>query len=176
MAQSSTQAATAADPPKPPPKPLPIARQRFAKMDQVRMEWSLTVPDRSYYGRLISGDVEDLALMSMDLKSGDLLHVTDDASTFYAIVYMRLVIPGVAGGGLAVADPFELLFKEIRSEGASALPVGSWCVVFRGDHLKWCVVRPDGSVHRDRIISKGEADGECARQGAARAGGARVYG
>lgn len=120
------------------------------------MAWRLVVEDEAQYRAMLAGNTEVLKFVGVKFGGGDLIEVTDDASTFFALLYVRLAI-GSQVGNFKMCDVAELIFKKLGDEDVQPTETGSWNVMYRGPFKKWCVVSPDGVIASSHMQTREEA-------------------
>ncbi|MDI1343172.1 MAG: hypothetical protein PSV22_03590 [Pseudolabrys sp.] len=155
-------------------KVLPVAKDRLAHAQEVSTRRRLVVEDLPQYEALLKGDLDAWKIIGPKVQSGDTIEVIDDGSTFFALLFARLVI-STGAGGLAHIEVVELLRKQLGEASENPPASGVWTVVYRGPYAKWCLIRPNGTIARDRMLSRDEATVMLNQQTAGRRGGTEVH-
>jgi hypothetical protein len=152
-----------ADTSKPAPAPEAAARmpQRVVPIPQSAMQdaafarnwWRVVIDaERTPYDR-VRGDVAVWGPNEAKLRAGDLVEVVDEQSTLFALLYLVEHVPAKF-----------IRFAELIKAPLGGLAVGR--IEARGNHhaqwrgpaKRWCVIGPTGTVVRDGILTKEEAD------------------
>src|SRR5262249_14135467 len=136
------------------PRPvLPIPQVAMQDAAFARNWWRIVIDaERTPYDRVLA-DVTVWAPNEAKLRTGDLVEVLDEQSTLFALLYLVEHVPAklirfaelikVPLGGVAVG----------RIEAR-----GNHYAQWRGPAKRWCIVGPTGTVVRDGILSKEEAE------------------
>jgi hypothetical protein len=136
-------------------EPVPTSRMRMAQ--EVRNLHRLVVANDEQYEDLRNGDPRAWQILGDRVAGGDTIEVVDDASTRFALWYVRMAIGRAGHVEIAV-----ILEREI-GEAASTEPHkgDGWYVMFRGPHAKWCAIRPDGTIDREGFLTRESAQQYC---------------
>ncbi|HKD31428.1 MAG TPA: hypothetical protein VKC66_36690 [Xanthobacteraceae bacterium] len=136
------------------PQPvLPIPQSAIQDAAFARNWWRVVIDaERTPYQRVIT-DVAVWAPNEAKLRAGDLVEVVDEQSTLFALLYLVEHVPAKL-----------IRFAELIKAPLGGVAVGR--IEARGNHYaqwrgparRWCVVGPTGTVVRDGILSKEEAD------------------
>jgi hypothetical protein len=136
------------------PRPvLPIPQSAMQDAAFARNWWRIVIDaERTPYDRVLA-DVTVWAPNEAKLRTGDLVEVLDEQSTLFALLYLVEHVPAklirfaelikVPLGGVAVG----------RIEAR-----GNHYAQWRGPAKRWCIIGPTGTVVRDGILSKEEAE------------------
>ena len=172
----TTRKAQAAPPHVPPPvaetsKPAPATEvaartpQQVAPIPQSAMQdaafarnwWRVVIDaERTPYDSVLT-DVSVWGPNEAKLRAGDLVEVLDEQSTLFALLYLVEHVPGkfIRFAELIKAPLGGLAIGRIEARGNH---YAQW----RGPARRWCVIGPTGTVVRDGILSKEEADRDVA--------------
>ncbi len=156
-----------ADTPKPAPEtePASAAPRPAAPIPQSAMQdaayacnwWRVVIDtDRTPYASLLT-DVTVWAPNEPKLRAGDLVEVLDEQSTMFALLYLVEHVPAKV-----------LRFAELIKAPLGGVAIGR--VEARGNHYaqwrgpakRWCIIGPTGTVVRDSILTKEEAERDVA--------------
>jgi hypothetical protein len=159
--------AAAADMPKPAPEtePAPSVRRPAAPIPQSAMQdaafarnwWRVVIDaERTPYASLLT-DVTVWGPNEAKMRAGDLVEVLDEQSTLFALLYLVEHVPAKV-----------IRFAELIKAPLGGVAVGR--VEARGNHYtqwrgpakRWCIIGPTGTVVRDGILTKEEAERDVA--------------
>src|SRR5262249_53821478 len=144
------EAAMAAHAPQP---VLPIPQSAMQDAAFARNWWRVVIDaERTPYDRVLA-DVAVWGPNEAKLRAGDLVEVLDEQATLFALLYLVEHVPGkfIPFAGLIKAPLRGLAIGRIE---ARRNHYAQW----RGPAKRWCVIGPTGTVVRDGILSKEEAD------------------
>ena len=152
-----------ADTPKPAPTTEVVARTpklvppipQSAMQDAVfaRNWWRVVIDaERTPYDSVLA-DVAVWGPNEAKLRTGDLVEVVDEQSTLFALLYLVEHVPAkfIRFAELIKAPLGGVAIGRIEARGNH---YAQW----RGPAKRWCVIGPTGTVVRDGILSKEEAD------------------
>jgi hypothetical protein len=156
-----------ADTSKPAPETEVAARaaQQVAPIPQSAMQdaafarnwWRVVIDtERTPYDRVLT-DVTVWGPNEAKLRAGDLVEVVDEQSTLFALLYLVEHVPAkfIRFAELIKAPLGGLAIGRIEARG-------TYYAQWRGPARRWCVIGPTGTVVRDGILSKEEADRDVA--------------
>jgi hypothetical protein len=156
------------------PKVMSVAKERLNHAQEVCTRLRLVVETPEQYAALVRGDLEVWKFIGPRVQSGDTIEVVDDRSIFFALLFARLVI-STGAGGLAHIEVVELLNKPLGTASETPEPTGVWAIMYRGPYAKWCLIRPNGTIARDRMLTRDEAQVALNRQTAGRQAGVEIH-
>ena len=137
-----------------PPQPvLPIPQSAMQDAAFARNWWRVVIDvERTPY-RSVLTDVTVWSPNEAKLRAGDLVEVVDEQSTLFALLYLVEHLPAkfIRFAELIKAPLGGLAIGRIEARGNH---YAQW----RGPARRWCVIGPTGTVVRDGILSKEEAD------------------
>jgi hypothetical protein len=138
------------------PAPRPAASIPQSAMQDsafARNWWRVVIDtDRTPYASLLS-DVAVWGPNEARLRAGDLVEVLDEQSTLFALLYLVEHVPAKA-----------LRFAELIKAPLGGVAVGrveargSHYAQWRGPAKRWCIIGPTGTVVRDGILTRDEAE------------------
>jgi hypothetical protein len=134
-----------------PVPPIPQSAMQDAAF--ARNWWRVVIDaERTPYDRVLT-DVAVWSPNEAKLRAGDLVEVVDDQSTLFALLYLVEHVPAkfIRFAELIKAPLGGLAIGRIEARGNH---YAQW----RGPARRWCVVGPTGTVVRDGILTKEEAD------------------
>ena len=151
----------AADTPKPTPEPAPPASRPAAPIPQNAMQdaayacnwWRVVIDaERTPYDSVLA-DVTVWGPNEAKLRAGDLVEVVDEQSTLFALLYLVEHVPAkfIRFAELIKAPLGGVAIGRIEARG-------NHYTQWRGPAKRWCVIGPTGTVVRDGILTKEEAD------------------
>ncbi len=158
----------AGDTPKPAPATeaaVPVLRLAAAPIPGSAMQdaafarnwWRVVIDtERTPYASLL-GDVAVWGPNEPRLRAGDVVEVLDEQSSLFALIYLVEHVP-------AKSIRFAELFKASLG-GVSVGRVearGSHYTQWRGPSRRWCVIGPTGTVVRDGVLTRDEAERDAA--------------
>jgi hypothetical protein len=136
------------------PQPVPPIPQSAMQDAAFARNWWRVVIDaeRTPYDRVLT-DVTAWAPNEAKLRAGDLVEVLDEQSTLFALLYLVEHVPAKF-----------IRFAELIKAPLGGVAVGR--IEARGNHYaqwrgparRWCIIGPTGTVVRDGILSKEEAE------------------
>jgi len=136
------------------PRPvLPIPQSAMQDAAFARNWWRVVIDaERTPYDCVLA-DVTAWGPNEAKLRAGDLVEVLDEQSTLFALLYLVEHVPGKL-----------IRFAELIKAPLGGLAIGR--VEARGNHYaqwrgparRWCIIGPTGTVVRDGILTKEEAD------------------
>jgi len=136
------------------PQPVPPIPQSAMQDAAFARNWWRVVIDaeRTPYDRVLA-DVAVWGPNEAKLRAGDLVEVLDEQSTLFALLYLVEHVPGkfIRFAELIKAPLGGLAIGRIEARGSHH---AQW----RGPARRWCVIGPTGTVVRDGILTKEEAD------------------
>lgn len=143
------------------PKSRPLRAECLRRVEEVRNQYRLILPRAVPYEDLLSDDAGELVTpIAPFLTRGDLVEVIDEAGTLYAQLLLIEHVPG------RHARFVELVRKELPNEKMDDLKgTGFWRSAWLGWSRLYGVVHPNGSVLRDGIRTRGEAEKEAYDRG-----------
>jgi hypothetical protein len=131
----------------------PIPQSAMQDSAFARNWWRVVIDtDRTPYASLLS-DVAVWGPNEARLRAGDLVEVLDEQSTLFALLYLVEHVPAKA-----------LRFAELVKAPLGGVAVGrveargSHYAQWRGPAKRWCVIGPTGTVVRDGILTRDEAE------------------
>lgn len=131
----------------------PIPQSAMQDATYARNWWRVVFDaERTSYQSLLS-DVSVWGPNEPKLRAGDLIEVLDEQSTVFALLYLVEHVPGKS-------VRFAELFK-VPLGGLAVGPIearGHHHAQWRGPAKRWCIVGPTGTVVRDGILTKDEAE------------------
>jgi hypothetical protein len=119
--------------------------------------WRVVIDtDRTPYTSLLT-DVTVWAPNEAKLRAGDLVEVLDEQSTMFALLYLVEHVPAKV-----------LRFAELIKAPLGGVAIGR--IEARGNHYtqwrgpakRWCIIGPTGTVVREGILTKEEAERDVA--------------
>ena len=138
----------------PAPRPVPPIPQGAMQDAAFARNWWRVVIDgqRTPYERVLT-DVAVWGPNEAKLRAGDLVEVLDEQSTLFALLYLVEHVPAKS-----------IRFAELIKAPLGGVAIGR--IEARGHHYaqwrgpakRWCIVGPTGTVVRDGILSKDEAE------------------
>src|SRR5437879_889088 len=136
------------------PRPvLPIPQSAMQDAAFARNWWRVVIDaERTPFDSVLA-DVAVWGPNEAKLRAGDLVEVLDEQSTLFALLYLVEHVPGkfIRFAELIKAPLGGLAIGRIEARGNH---YAQW----RGPARRWCVIGPTGTVVRDGILSKEEAD------------------
>ena len=135
------------------PQPVPIPQSAMQDAVFARNWWRVVIDaERTPYDRVLA-DVAVWGPNEAKLRAGDLVEVLDEQSTLFALIYLVEHVPGklIRFAELIKAPLGGLAIGRIEARGSH---YAQW----RGPAKRWCVIGPTGTVVRDGMLSKEEAD------------------
>jgi hypothetical protein len=145
-----TEAEAAIKPHQPVP-PIPQSAMQDAAF--ARNWWRIVIDaERTPYDSVLT-DVAVWGPNEAKLRAGDLVEVLDEQSTLFALLYLVEHVPAKS-----------IRFAELIKAPLGGVAIGR--IEARGNHYaqwrgpakRWCIVGPTGTVVRDGILSKEEAE------------------
>jgi hypothetical protein len=152
--KSSPETEVAARTPQPAP-PIPQSAMQDAAF--ARNWWRVVIDgERTPYDRVLT-DVTVWGPNEAKLRAGDLVEVVDEQSRSFALIYLVEHVPAkfIRFAELIKAPLGGLAIGRIEARG-------TYYAQWRGPARRWCVIGPTGTVVRDGILSKEEADRDVA--------------
>jgi hypothetical protein len=152
--QDTVAQATHIDTPRP---AAPIPQSAMQDTAFARNWWRVVIDaDRTPYASLLT----DAAVWGPNeprLRAGDLVEVLDERSTMFALLYLVEHVP-------AKAVRFaELIKAQLGGVAVGRIEArGSYYAQWRGPAKRWCIVGPTGTLVRDGILTKEEAERDVA--------------
>ncbi len=151
--------------PVPEAEPAPPTSRPAAPIPQSAMQdaayacnwWRVVIDtDRTPYASLLT-DVTVWAPNEAKLRAGDLVEVLDEQSTMFALLYLVEHVPTKV-----------LRFAELIKAPLGGVAIGR--IEARGNHYpqwrgpakRWCIIGPTGTVVREGILTKEEAERDVA--------------
>jgi hypothetical protein len=131
----------------------PIPQSAMQDAAFARNWWRVVIDaERTPYDRVLT-DVMVWGPNEAKLRAGDLVEVLDEQSTLFALLYLVEHVPAKI-----------IRFAELIKAPLGGVAVGR--VEARGNHYaqwrgparRWCIIGPTGTVVRDGILSKDEAE------------------
>jgi hypothetical protein len=151
--------------PAPDTEPVPVARRPAAPIPQSAMQdaayacnwWRVVIDtDRTPYGSLLT-DVTVWAPNEPKLRAGDLVEVLDEQSTLFALLYLVEHVPA------KVVRFAELIKAPLGGVAIGRIEArGNHYTQWRGPAKRWCIIGPTGTVVREGILTKEEAERDVA--------------
>ena len=136
------------------PQPVPPIPQSAMQDAAFARNWWRVVIDaeRTPYDRALT-DVTVWGPNEAKLRAGDLVEVVDEQSTLFALLYLVEHVPAkfIRFAELIRAPLGGVAIGRIEARG-------NHYVQWRGPAKRWCVIGPTGTVVRDGILGKEEAD------------------
>ena len=132
---------------------LPIPQSAMQDAAFSRNWWRVVIDgERTPYERVLT-DVAVWAPNEAKLRAGDLVEVLDERSTLFALLYLVEHVPAkfIRFAELIKAPFGGLAIGKIEARGSH---YAQW----RGPAKRWCIIGPTGTVVRDSILSKEEAE------------------
>jgi hypothetical protein len=139
-----------------PPAPrvaAPIPQSAMQDAAFARNWWRIVInAERTPYASLLT-DVTVWGPNEPRLRAGDIVEVLDEQSTLFALLYLVEHVPAKA-----------IRFAELINAPLGGVAIGrieargNHYVQWRGPARRWCVIGPTGTVVRDGILTKEEAD------------------
>ena len=132
---------------------LPIPQSAMQDAAFARNWWRVvTDAERTPYDSVLT-DVTVWGPNEAKLRAGDLVEVVDEQSTLFALLYLVEHVPAkfIRFAELIKAPLGGLAIGRIEARG-------TYYAQWRGPARRWCVVGPTGTVVRDGILTKEEAD------------------
>jgi hypothetical protein len=138
------------------PTPLvavPIPQSAMQDAAFARNWWRVVIDtDRTSYASILT-DVTKWGPNEARLRAGDLVEVLDEQSTLFALLYLVEHVPAKA-----------IRFAELIKAPLGGVAVGR--IEARGNHYaqwrgpakRWCIIGPTGTVVRDGILTRDEAE------------------
>ncbi len=156
---------SAAEAPKPaaeaviqPPRPVaPIPQSAMQDAAFARNCWRIVVDgERTPYESVLT-DVTVWGPNEAKLRTGDLVEVLDEQSTLFALLYLVEHVPAkfIRFAELIKAPLGGVAIGRIEARGSH---YAQW----RGPAKRWCIIGPTGTVVRDSILTKEEAERDVA--------------
>ncbi len=119
--------------------------------------WRIVVDgERTPYESVLT-DVTVWGPNEAKLRTGDLVEVLDEQSTLFALLYLVEHVPAkfIRFAELIKAPLGGLAIGRIEARGSH---YAQW----RGPAKRWCIIGPTGTVVRDSILTKEEAERDVA--------------
>jgi hypothetical protein len=136
------------------PRPVPPIPQSAMQDAAFARNWWRVVIDgeRTPYDSVLN-DVTVWGPNEAKLRAGDLVEVLDEQSTLFALLYLVEHVPAKS-----------IRFAELIKAPLGGVAVGR--IEARGNHYaqwrgpakRWCIIGPTGTIIRDGILSKEEAE------------------
>jgi hypothetical protein len=144
------EAETAA-PPRRTAAPVPQSAMQDAAF--ARNWWRIVIDtERTPYASLLA-DVTVWGPNEPKLRAGDLVEVLDEQSTLFALLYLVEHVPA------KVIRFAELIKAPLGGVAIGRIEArGNHYVQWRGPARRWCVIGPTGTMVRDGILTKEEAE------------------
>jgi len=134
-----------------PVAPIPQSAMQDAAF--ARNWWRVVIDtDRTPYASVLT-DVTVWGPNEARLRAGDLVEVLDEQSTLFALIYLVEHVPAIS-----------IRFAELIKAPLGGVAVGrteargNHHAQWRGPSKRWCVVGPTGTVVRDGILTRDEAE------------------
>ncbi len=131
----------------------PIPQSAMQDAAFARNWWRVVIDaERTPYASLLA-DVTVWGPNEPRLRAGDIVEVLDEQSTLFALLYLVEHVPAKA-----------VRFAELIRAPLGGVAIGrveargSHYVQWRGPAKRWCVIGPTGTVVRDGILTKEEAE------------------
>jgi hypothetical protein len=134
-----------------PVPPIPQSAMQDAAF--ARNWWRVVIDaERTPYDRVLT-DVTVWGPNEVKLRAGDLVEVLDEQSTLFALLYLVEHVPAkiIRFAELLKAPLGGVAIGRIESRG-------NYYAQWRGPARRWCIIGPTGTVVRDGILSKEEAE------------------
>jgi hypothetical protein len=152
-------ASDAAAPAPRPAAPIPSSAMQDAAF--ARNWWRVVIDtERTPYGSVL-GDVTVWGPNEPKLRAGDVVEVLDEQSTLFALLYLVEHVP-------AKSIRFAELIK--APLGGAAIgrieARGNHHAQWRGPAKRWCIIGPTGTVVRDGVLTRDEAERDVATRNA----------
>jgi hypothetical protein len=138
-----------------PVSPIPQSAMQDAAF--ARNWWRVVIDgERTPYHSVLS-DVAVWGPNEAKLRAGDLVEVLDEQSTLFALLYLVEHVPAkfIRFAELIKAPLGGVAIGRIEARGSH---YAQW----RGPAKRWCIIGPTGTVVRDSILSKEEAERDVA--------------
>jgi hypothetical protein len=119
--------------------------------------WRVVIDaERTPYDRVLA-DVAVWGPNEAKLRAGDVVEVVDEQSTLFALLYLVEHVPAkfIRFAELIKAPLGGVVIGRIEARGSH---YAQW----RGPARRWCIIGPTGTVVRDGILTKEEADRDVA--------------
>lgn len=138
-----------------PVQPIPQSAMQDAAF--ARNWWRIVIDaERTPYDRVLT-DVTVWGPNESKLRAGDLVEVLDEQSTMFALLYLVEHVPAKT-----------IRFAELIKAPLGGVAIGR--IEARGNHYaqwrgpakRWCIIGPTGTMVRDGILSKAEAERDVA--------------
>ncbi len=115
--------------------------------------WRVVIDaERTPYDSLLT-DVTVWSPNEAKLRAGDLVEVLDERSTLFALLYLVEHVPA------KIIRFSELIKAPLGGVAVGRIEArGNHYAQWRGPARRWCVIGPTGTVVRDGILSKEEAE------------------
>jgi hypothetical protein len=135
----------------------PVPQSAMQDAAFARNWWRVVIDtERTPYASLLA-DVKVWGPNEPRLRAGDLVEVLDEQSTLFALLYLVEHVPAKV-----------IRFAELIRAPLGGVAIGR--VEARGDHhvqwrgpaKRWCIIGPTGTVVRDGILTKDEAERDAA--------------
>ena len=136
------------------PRPVPPIPQSAMQDAAFARNWWRVVIDagRTPYDSLLT-DVTVWGPNEAKLRAGDLVEVLDEQSTLFALLYLVEHVPAKI---IRFAELIRAPLGGVAVGGIEAR--GNHYAQWRGPARRWCIIGPTGTVVRDGILSKEEAE------------------
>jgi hypothetical protein len=137
------------------PAPIPASSMQDAAF--ARNWWRVVIDaERTPYASLLT-DATVWGPNEPRLRAGDLVEVLDEQSTLFALLYLVEHVPAksVRFAELIKAPLGGVAIGRIEARG-------SHYTQWRGPAKRWCVIGPTGTVVRDGILTRDEAERDVA--------------
>ena len=132
---------------------VPIPQSAMQDAAFARNWWRVVIDgERTPYDSVLT-DVAVWGPNEAKLRTGDIVEVLDEQSTLFALLYLVEHVPAKF-----------IRFAELIKVPLSGIAVGqieargSHYAQWRGPAKRWCVIGPTGTVLRDSILTKEEAE------------------
>jgi len=136
------------------PGPVPPIPQSAMQDAAFARNWWRVVIDgeRTPYHSVLT-DVTVWGPNEAKLRTGDLVEVLDEQSTLFALLYLVEHVPAkfIRFAELIKAPLGGLAIGRIKARG-------NYYAQWRGPAKRWCIIGPTGTLVRDGILSKEEAE------------------
>ena len=135
--------------------PVPLSAMQDAAF--ARNWWRVVIDtERTPYASLLA-DVTVWGPNEPRLRAGDLVEVLDEQSTLFALLYLVEHVPA------KVVRFAELIKAPLGGVAIGRVEArGNHYAQWRGPAKRWCIVGPTGTVVRDGILTKDEAERDAA--------------
>jgi hypothetical protein len=131
----------------------PIPQSAMQDAAFARNWWRIVIDaERTPYASLLT-DVTVWGPNEPRLRAGDLVEVLDEQSTLFALLYLVEHVPAKI-----------IRFAEVIKAPLGGVAIGrieargNHYVQWRGPARRWCVIGPTGTVVRDGVLTKEEAE------------------